>query len=87
MPSGWVQVRIPDALLAQMVRWRVCAGTATGQPGERIPVAPGELVVTIEADLTLPALWASGTLRVPVRVEPGALTCIDLARTSGPWCP
>lgn len=87
MPSGWVQVRIPGALLAQMVRWRVCAGTATGQPGERIPVPPGELVVTIEIDLALPALWASGTLSVPVRVEPGGLTCVNLARASGPWCP
>jgi hypothetical protein len=85
MPNGWVQVRIPDTLLAQVVQWRVCAGTAVGQPGERIPVSPGELVVTIEADLKLPALWASGTLSVPVRVEPGALTCVNLARTSEPW--
>jgi hypothetical protein len=79
MHSGCVQVLIPDALLMRAVCWRVRAGSATGQPGERIPVAPGELVVTIEADLTLPGFGASGTLRVPVCVEPGGLTCVHVA--------
>lgn len=81
MRNGWVQVRIPDVLLTHAVRWRVSASAATGLPGERIPVAPGEVVVTIEADVMLPALWASGKLSVPTRVEPGGLTRVNLART------
>lgn len=81
MPNGWVQVIVPDALAARAARWRVRAGEATARAGERLPVAPGEVVVRIEAEVTLPTLWARGTLSVPVHVEPGSLTRVNVSQT------
>jgi len=84
MRNGWVQVLLPDAFITRAARWRVRVGTASGEPGEKIPVAAGEVVVTVEGEFVLPSLWASGTLTLPVRVEPSGLTCVDVSRTVAP---
>jgi hypothetical protein len=81
MRNGWVQVRVPDALITRAARWRVRVGTVSSRPGEKIPVAAGEVVVTVGAELALPSLWAYGILTLLLRVEPGGLTCIDVSRT------
>jgi hypothetical protein len=84
MRNGWVQVVVPDALAAHAAGWRVRAGGAEARPGERLAVAPGEQVVRVEAELTLDAFSARAALVVTVRVEPGGLTRVHVARVLEP---
>lgn len=84
MRNGWVQVVVPDALAAYAAGWRVRAGGAEARPGERLAVAPGQQVVRVEAELTLNAFAARAALVVPVRVEPGGLTRVHVARVFEP---